>query len=196
MDVELMVGLIVGGSATFTSLLIVGVQIIFYTKSFEDEYYNKVEKIKLRLKTDVDEYIIKLTSVNIGKIFKLAAEKKYDPKKMKIDDFYDEIKSDLIEIHELDELLDTTFKHNKWTHFMVDCKKLIRQIGSCTIICGLIILGFFLLAVIIDNLEIIPFLIMALFFFGMYLLGLISSYREKLKNVDLAYERLQSGLDL
>lgn len=195
METELMVGLIVGGAATFTSLLIVGIQIIFYTKTFEEEYRDKVEKIKLRLKTKIDEFILDLTTSKMGELLSIIQKKK-DNKKINKKKILEDFSHELIEVHELDELLEYTYKHNKWSHFMVDCKGYIRKIGVCVIVSGIIVILFFSLAVFIKNLEIISFMFFTLLFIGLFMLSNISEYHKNLKNVDKTYERLQTGLEL
>jgi len=71
MDIQLMTALIVGGAATFTSLLIVGVQIIFYTKSFEEEYAEKVKKIKFKLKATVYNNVFTIVFKVLNEITKI-----------------------------------------------------------------------------------------------------------------------------
>lgn len=196
MDTQLIVGLIVGGAATFTSLLLVGVQIIFYTKHFEDEYNNKVEKIKFRLKTTIDEFILNLITSNIKELIAVSLKSNKNSKTLDNKKLLEEIGHELIEVHELDELLEATAKHNAWSEFMVDCKRLLRRIGICVIISGLVVLIFFSVTVALENIDIIAFMIISLIFLSIFLFGLISEFHNNLKDVDKTYQRLQAGLEL
>lgn len=195
MDVQLTVGLIVGGAATFTSLLLIGIQIIFYTKSFEEEYNEKVERIKLKIKTEIDEFILNLISEKLKELLPIF-KKNQGNKKISSKHLLKQIDDELIRVHELDELLESTYKHNKWSHFMVDCKRKIRTIGICIILIGLSVMAFSAISIYLQTLEIFVFLLFIFFFLGMFIYGHIDEYRKNLKEVDETYERLQSGLDV
>jgi len=196
MDTQLMVGLIIGGTATFTSLLIVGIQIVFYTKSFEEEYGDKVEKIKFRLKTTIDEFILKLIASTFKELLPIISKIKKGTEAINDKKLLEEIGHDLIKVHELDELLEATSKHNEWSEFMVDCKCIIRRIGISIISGGLIVLIFFIISVAIEDIGFLAFMGMALFFLAFILAGFISEYHNKLKKIDKTYQIVQAGLEV
>ena len=194
MDVQLMAGLIVGGAATFTSLLIVGVQIIFYTKSFEEEYADKVKKIKFKLKTTIDDQVFDIARKVLEELIKI--KEKGDFKKIDIKNLPEESINQIVKVNELNKLIEVTGTYNKWCGFIVQCKSLIRRIGVGVILSGLAVLVSFIIIVSLDDLSLLPLMFMALSFIGFFLWTIIMEYYNCLKKVDTNYEILESGLEL
>ena len=194
MDPQIVVGLITGGAAIFTSLLIVGVQIIFHTKSFEEEYSNKVAKIKLKLKTTIDGQILTIVNRVLEELVKV--KEKQGAEKISDLNISEEIINEIIEVHALDTLIEVTGSHNQWCNFIVRCKELIRRIGAAVILSGLTVLISFIFVIVLNSYDSIPFMFMILFFIAFFLFGFIAEFRKCLMDVDSTYEKLESGLEL
>lgn len=194
MDVQLMAGLIVGGAATFTSLLIVGVQMIFYTKSFEEEYADKVKKIKFKLKTTIDSNVFSIVSNVLNELLKIKGKK--DSEKIDLKKLPEETINQIVKVNELNKLIEVTGTHNEWCSFIVRCKSLIRKIGVGIILSGLTVLISFIIIVSLDDFDLLPLMFMALMFIGVFIWMNVTEYSKCLKKADTTYEKLESGLEL
>ena len=196
METFLVVGLIAGAAAIFTSLLVVGVQIIFYTKSFEEEYGEKVEKIKFKLKNNVDRFILDMIREKLRKIQSSVPKDDKKENKSVFSNLLDEIPFELIEMPELDELIEMTAKHNLWSQFTVLGKKNIRRIGILIIGIGITVLFFSGIAIFFEDVSVLAFMFIILFFLGVSLFSCCSDYHQQLKSIDDTYEKYQAGLEI
>lgn len=194
MDINVIVSLIAAGVAIFTSLLIAGIRVFFYTGDFEREYQDKVESIKIFLKGKINNLVEELLKNYIHRrqtpsIDGIGSE----------DVGEEEIFAALVREFELEDpfelkdIIDTASEYDRWTKFIKECKENIRKIGLTLILSGMFALVAIGLYVLIQE-EVL----FAIYFpFGlliaMILYDLVRSFLDNLKVVDQTYNDIQVG---
>lgn len=196
METELIVGLIAGGVAVFTSLLIIGAQINLSTKNFEDEYGDKVERIKLLLKGNIDRLILDLL---MSKMKDLKSEGFKDWKEVDTGvfaDLLDKQSYELINPKELDKIIETSSEHDEWSDFIVEGKNCLRTIGLSVIIFGIFVLLSVIALILTEDFGLIPLMAIIGFVIIMFLLMYCSHRHDMLKKVDETYKKVQAGIEI
>jgi len=198
MDTEIGVALILGGFTAFTSLLIIGVTVIFKTKSFEDEYENKVEKIKLYLQGKMDGVLVDFMKSKLEDFLPKGIKQWKKTDMASFSNLLDEQKFELVNTRELDPLFVTAVEYDAWVEFISDCKKNLRKIGMWIIIVGIAILSFVGIINYFNELAEpnIGLLVILMIIPITMLISKCSEYHENLKKVDETYNKLQSGWDI
>lgn len=199
--------LITVGAAIFTACLVVGVQIIFYTRHFEEEYSDKVEKITLitnwklekelrrlfRSKFETEEMpegdrewtqVFPETLEDIR--FKAEPEVEVFPEYIAEEGYYE-----LVNLEELDTIVEMVSKLKKWFDCITNGKNQLRNIGKYLIIIGFIILTGAISYAIVPEIILIVFFGYIATFAAHKLYENIGNYRRILTEIDEAYKKVQ-----
>lgn len=196
MEIELIVGLIAGGVAVFTSLLIVGVQINFNTKNFEEEYSDKVEMIKVILKGRIDRLILDLLKSKM-KDFKSEGFKNWKAVETNVFiELLNKQEHEIVNPTELDDVIETSSQLDEWSNFIVDGKNCLRNIGILIIIFGIFILLSFIVLILTEDFGLIPLIVLIGIIIITPLIASCFERRAMLKKVDETYKKVQAGRDI
>lgn len=146
--------LIAVGTGVFTACLVVGVQLIFYTRHFEEEYGSKVEKITLITNWKLDKELIRLCKSKFGREeipeefrewtsvfpetledirFKDESEVEVFPEYVLEEGYFE-----LVSLKELDTIVDTVSDLKRWYECITDGKTQLRGVGKNLIYLGII----------------------------------------------------------
>lgn len=196
MQVELIVAIITAIVAIFTSLLVAGLNLIFKTKAFEDEYTEKVEKIQITLKTKMDRYVIDMIKNKIKNLQEAGFKRWKEIDTPVFSDFLNEMKYQLVSPRELDELFAATSDYDMWSQFIIDGKKVIRIIGGLMVFIGAYVAGVLGLFIYLERSDILVIGSFFGIFIGMYTIQQVNIYRNYLKRVDETYRKVQLGIEI
>lgn len=199
--------LITVGAAIFTALLIVGVQITFYTRHFEGEYSDKVEKIKLILNWKLEKELRRLFRSKFEaeeipegdrewtQVFPETLEDIRFKEELEVEVFPEYIAEggyyEFVTLEELDTIVKTVSKLKKWSDCITNGKDQLRNMGEYLIIIGITIL------IGIISYAIVPEIFLIAIFGYIATLAVyklhenIGAYRRILTEIDETYKKVQ-----
>ena len=205
--------LITVGAAIFTACLIVGVQIIFYTRHFEAEYSDKIEKITLITNWKLEKELRRLFRSKFGteelpegdrewtQVFPETIEDIRFKEEPGVEVFPEYIAEEgyyeLVNLEELDTIVETVSKLKKWFDCITNGKNLLRNIGKYLIIIGIIIIIGAISLEIVHEVNVYEKIwIIAIFgYFGSLaaykLHGNARAYLRTITEIDEAYKKVQ-----
>jgi len=193
MEIELI------GATVGTALFIVGVQIIFYTKRFEDEYGDKIDAIKTILKSNIEKMLRDLFKRRYFSHIDKEDKGTWKERSMTgaiFSEILSEEDKELVNPHELDNIVDASAKYNMWSNFLVNGKRIWREIGMIVILFGVIIILSSILYSFTQSEDIILFTFFFLMILGGVLFSLAMSQRENLIKIDETYMKVQEEIDI
>lgn len=118
-----------------TACIIVGVQIIFYTKSFEDEYKEKIDKIREIRRWELDEKVKKLCTPYVKS--KGDGIEDFNENREIFPEFREDIRQGL-----LDDVVEGTKECYIWVEKIPEGKRYLRRLGGLIILFGVSAFGF------------------------------------------------------
>lgn len=193
MEIE-MIGATVG-----TAFFIVGVQIIFFTKRFEDEYGDKIDVIKTIIKSNIEMMLRELFEKKY--LSHIQKEGKGTWKEHSMSGaIFSEISSlednELSNPHELDNIVEASAKYDTWATFLVNGKKVWRQIGMVVVLFGATIVISSVVYGFTESPDIIIFATFAFLMLGTLLFNLCVIQRNNLRKIDETYMKVQEEMDI
>jgi len=202
------------GATIGTACFVVGIQIIFYTGKFENEYSNKIDAIKViiqaKMEKRLEEFCLKkYPNINQpeGEVKKWVEIRK-DGKNVIFKET-EKNSGEPVNPFELSDLVDYSTQYNEWANFLMEGKARYRQIGIIVVVFGIaIIVPSLLFGILSPNQfltieqynefisNVFGFSFLFWFIISFFLVQVVWAQRIALKKIDNVYMKVKENLDI